>query len=70
MDDKALDDDALKANIADLRVRHRALDHEIEALSETGVADQLKVARLKKEKLYLKDRIAALEDLFTPDIIA
>ncbi|MEE2566544.1 YdcH family protein [Hyphobacterium marinum] len=70
MDDTALDDDALKANIADLRVRHRALDSEIEALSETGVADQLKVARLKKEKLYLKDRIAALEDLFTPDIIA
>lgn len=70
MDDTALDDDALKANIADLRLRHRALDQEIEALSETGVADQLKIARLKKEKLHLKDRIAALEDLFTPDIIA
>jgi len=34
------------------------------------VVDQLKVARLKKEKLQLKDRIADLEDRVTPDIIA
>lgn len=70
MDDTALDHDALKAAIADLRLRHRALDSEIEALGETGVSDQLKIARLKKQKLHLKDRISALEDLFTPDIIA
>lgn len=70
MDDTALDQDDLKAQISDLRVRHRALDQEILALSDTGVADQLKLARLKKEKLFLKDRMAALEDIFTPDIIA
>tara|TARA_R110002072_G_scaffold9554_4_gene46190 strand:- start:1650 stop:1862 length:213 start_codon:yes stop_codon:yes gene_type:complete len=70
MDDTALDQDDLKAQISDLRLRHRALDQEILALSDTGVADQLKLARLKKEKLFLKDRMAALEDIFTPDIIA
>jgi len=70
MDDANLDHDALKASIADLRARHRALDNEIVALSETGVTDQLKIARLKKEKLVIKDRMARLEDLFTPDIIA
>jgi len=70
MDDANLNHDALKANIADLRVRHRALDSEIVALGETGVTDQLKIARLKKEKLVIKDRMARLEDLFTPDIIA
>ncbi len=70
MDDANLDQDALKATIADLRVRHRALDSEIVALGETGVTDQLNIARLKKEKLMIKDRMARLEDLFTPDIIA
>ena len=70
MDDTALDHDAMKASIAQLRLRHRSLDQEIDALNETGAIDQLKVARLKKEKLLLKDRISELEDLFTPDIIA
>lgn len=65
-----LDQAALKARISELRAQHRALDAEVVALSENGVADQLKIARLKKEKLHLKDLIAMLEDQFTPDIIA
>jgi hypothetical protein len=32
--------------------------------------DQLTLRRLKKQKLSLKDRIAAIEDELTPDIIA
>lgn len=70
MGEDFLDQDALKARIAEMRQEHRALDDRILALTETGVADQLKIARLKKEKLFLKDRISALEDQLTPDIIA
>lgn len=70
MGEDFLDQDALKARIMQLRSEHRALDGQITALIETGVADQLKIARLKKEKLFLKDRISALEDQMTPDIIA
>ena len=42
----------------------------IQALEDTQRADQLRLRRLKKQKLSLKDRIAAIEDKLTPDIIA
>lgn len=53
-----------------LKVEHRRIDQEIEALLETGVADMLKVKRMKKIKLSIRDQIAYLENQVTPDIIA
>lgn len=53
-----------------LRTEHRRIDVEIKALIETGVADMLKVRRMKKIKLSLKDQITFLENQLTPDIIA
>lgn len=65
-----LEHDDRLARLESLREEHRALDAAVEALQETGVADQLKVARLKKRKLAVKDQIAHLEDELNPDIIA
>ncbi len=62
-------DDVLAVELEVLRTEHRDLDASIRALEETG-ADQLTVQRVKKRKLALKDRIAAIEDRLTPDIIA
>lgn len=57
-----------------LRSEHRDLDAAIAALSDAGdgggFVDQLQIARLKKRKLQLKDRIAIIEDTLLPDIIA
>ncbi len=53
-----------------LRQEHRDLDSAIVALGQSGVADQLQLARLKKRKLLLRDEIALLEDVLIPDIIA
>lgn len=57
-----------------LRTEHRDLDVAIVALTEAareeGSADQLQIARLKKRKLALRDRIAVIEDQLLPDIIA
>ena len=53
-----------------LRREHRDLDEAIHALQEARHPDQLRIRRLKKQKLSLKDRIAAIEDELTPDIIA
>ncbi|WP_375397377.1 DUF465 domain-containing protein [uncultured Sphingomonas sp.] len=53
-----------------LRTDHRDLDAALAALIATGSADQLRIARLKKRKLLLKDEIAMLEDQLIPDIIA
>jgi len=69
-DDEFLEQSTIRAKVDALKFRHRSLDSEVLALQEMGVADQLKLARLKKEKLHLKDRIADMEDRLTPDIIA
>jgi hypothetical protein len=61
---------ALVGLIEWLRQEHRDLDAAIEALRHAGQADQLQLQRLKKRKLMLRDRLAALEDQLTPDIIA
>lgn len=53
-----------------LRQEHRDLDDAIQALEERGTGDPFTIRRLKKQKLGLKDRISALEDQMTPDIIA
>ena len=70
MDDELLDEQALTQELRRLREEHRQLDTEIQALRETGAVDMLKIGRMKKLKLRLKDRIAAIENMLTPDIIA
>ena len=60
----------LQARISELREQHREINLAIETLLLEAVPDQLRIKRLKKEKLYRKDEIAKLEDLFFPDIIA
>ena len=62
--------EVLEVELEVLRREHRDLDDAIHALQEAGRSDPLQLRRLKKQKLALKDRIAALEDILTPDIIA
>lgn len=62
--------EVLRVELAVLRQEHRDLDSAIHALHERGVPDMLTLQRLKRQKLALKDKIAALEDRITPDIIA
>lgn len=50
-----------------LREEHRQLDQTIAQLTLTPPEDQLVIRRLKKRKLNLKDRIAALELQMNPD---
>ncbi len=57
-------------HLAHLREEHRDLDLAIDAMIAQGVIDQLRVARLKKRKLALKDEILMLEARLIPDIIA
>jgi hypothetical protein len=61
---------AIRAQLARLRQEHRDLDAAIAAMSESDRSDPIRVQRLKKQKLALKDRIARLEDQLLPDIIA
>ena len=64
------DEDRLRGRLADLKVEHADLDAAVQALNAVAHPDQIRVARLKKKKLALRDEIVRLEDQLTPDIIA
>ena len=68
-----LDDDQrglLKRKLEELRTEHRDLDDVIARVSEEAPFDQVRVQRLKKRKLMLKDKITHIESMLLPDIIA
>ena len=62
--------DVLRRQLAELETEHRDLDDVIARVSETAPFDQLKVQRLKKRKLMLKDEITRIRAILLPDIIA
>jgi len=64
------DEREVRELLAVLRAEHRDLDERIVRLEAEQSNDQVTIKRLKKQKLLLKDRITALEDQITPDIIA
>jgi hypothetical protein len=64
------EEQALRARLAELAEEHRDLDAAIAAMTETGPANQLRLTRLKKRKLQLKDLMTQIEDQLLPDIIA
>lgn len=61
--------DAMRLELAELKLEHRRLDEAIHLLL-TSAMEELKIKRLKKRKLQLKDQIALLEDKIIPDILA
>ncbi len=64
------DESATRARLASLKVEHADLDAAVVALEAAAHSDQIRIARLKKKKLALRDEIVRLEDRLTPDIIA
>lgn len=67
--EKMAKEEVLRVKLEAFKSDHRDLDEAIGALEERD-GDTFTVRRLKKQKLALKDRIRALEDQLTPDIIA
>ena len=62
--------EAIKHALTELQLEHRDLDEIIHRLSHEPSIEQLKIKRLKKRKLHLKDQIARLENKLIPDILA
>lgn len=64
------EDERLQKEIFTLQKEHKSIDGLIADLARKPVVDQLKIQRLKKRKLHLKDEISKLESQMHPDIIA
>jgi hypothetical protein len=60
----------IQNQITMMESEHRDLDSVIEQLGEVLPFDQIKLQRLKKRKLFLKDEMAKLRSRILPDIIA
>ena len=60
----------LLSKLQALRLEHGDLDDVITNLSSSSSFDQLRLNRLKKRKLVLKDQITRLESELLPNIIA
>jgi hypothetical protein len=56
--------------LRELRVSHRDLDYLIDKLQHDPMIDQLRIRRLKKRKLLLKDMILTLESELIPNLDA
>ncbi len=52
------------------RISHRDLNDLIDRLTHDPLVDQLRIRRLKKKRLLLKDMIARLESELIPDLDA
>ena len=67
---KTDDQKTIIKKLRQLESEHRDLDDVIERLADDKPFDQLKLQRLKKRKLILKDEMTLLRSRILPDIIA
>ncbi|MDF3023153.1 MAG: hypothetical protein K0R10_514 [Alphaproteobacteria bacterium] len=64
------DEKDIQKMMHELKTEHRDLDIILQQLSNATPIDFLRLQRLKKRKLFLKDSISKLESMLLPDIIA
>ena len=65
-----MDTDRIKRRIVELQIEHRDLDEAIARLADQPGVDELRLRRLKKRKLQIKDAIVHLQMQLVPDIPA
>ena len=63
-------DTSIREQLHTLYIEHKDLDDVIIRLSRDPSMDQLRLSRLKRKKLQIKDMIRKLEDKLIPDDIA
>ena len=64
------EEEQVRQKLEELRSEHRDLDDVIELIRSSETFDQLRVQRLKKRKLLVRDMIVYYESMLVPDIIA
>lgn len=64
------EEEIIRSELDSLKQEHQSLNSMIEGMDETNSFNQLQIRRLKKRKLWIKDRISHLMAELQPDIIA
>lgn len=62
--------ESVTMQILELQTQHRRVADQIDELYEFAAIDQIKIQRLKREKLKLKDTIQRLKNSLIPDLDA
>lgn len=65
-----VEQDEIKRWLEQIKLEHRDLDEVIDHLQATNHLDLMRIQRLKKRKLKLKDMMARLESQLIPDLDA
>lgn len=65
-----MDGEQIRLRIVELQIEHRDLDDAIERLSLQSGVDELRLRRMKKRRLLLRDWIVRLQMELVPDIPA
>ena len=60
----------IQARLHELRQEHRDLDDAIAQMAANPATDQIKLRRMKKRKLRLRDQMAYWESKMIPDLDA
>jgi len=60
----------IKRRLIELRIEHRDLDEAIDRMAGHSGMDELRLRRLKKRKLQIKDNIVHIDTRLVPDIPA
>lgn len=65
-----METEQIKLRIIELQIEHRDLDEAIDRMAHQSGVDELKLRRLKKRKLQIKDSIEMLQMQLVPDVPA
>ena len=65
-----MDLEELESWLDELKTRHNDLDVVVQHLIDTRHHDSMRIQRLKKQKLQLKEQIVKLESQLIPDLDA
>ncbi len=65
-----MEQDEIKRWLEQIKLEHRDLDEVVAHLQATNHLDLMRIQRLKKRKLKLKDMMARLESQLIPDLDA
>lgn len=65
-----VEEEKFRKELQELMMEHKEIDGKIAGMTKEPIFDQISVQRMKRRKLWLKDRIFYIQEFLYDDIIA